>query len=299
MPGDYENKLKEFVEGKIFSRLSRPVRNRADAHCDACGSPEPRILFGLQENNSNRFFFVGAECMRRISQFGAVQRRFSKEDGRVAFEQEMTKRRHESHDAGIAHPCQEIQWGGFLPSGNGDKAHLKPLVALWETPESYLALVGISHQGTWIWGIAEASCFEEAWEVQGNRELVLNRVLRERSRAIRECVGLASEDASTQIKLLEEKRLDKPSGNGRPDWTRFWKTLRDMGLESNDVVSLIDGVTPRDWLTEHPDCSLDDLLETIKEKREAELAEYSTGYRADTAETASQNPGDVAQGVQQ
>lgn len=49
MSESYEKKLDEFVEGKTFSRLPRPVRDRADAWCDACGSLEPRLLFGLKE----------------------------------------------------------------------------------------------------------------------------------------------------------------------------------------------------------------------------------------------------------
>ncbi len=41
----YEQKLTLFVQGKRLLRLPRPVRDRADACCDACGSTQPRTLY--------------------------------------------------------------------------------------------------------------------------------------------------------------------------------------------------------------------------------------------------------------
>ena len=46
----YKDRINEFREGKPLIRLSHPVRDRADAICDACGSAEDtasaRITFG-------------------------------------------------------------------------------------------------------------------------------------------------------------------------------------------------------------------------------------------------------------
>ena len=193
MSDAYEKKLEQFVEGRIFARLRNHIRNKADAHCDACGSLEPSSLFGLKEENSNRLFFVGSECLRQISQRGTVRRQFCREDCQAAFEREMAQRKYEQCQENCSDntelPLQGIQRLDPLSHNydNGDSP--EPQVCLWETTESYLALVSVSHKGTWIWGIAEASRFEEVWECQGNGEFVLNRVPRERSRAIAECVG--------------------------------------------------------------------------------------------------------------
>ena len=40
----YEEKLIAFARGKKLLRLPRPLRNRADAFCDACGSTRPSRL---------------------------------------------------------------------------------------------------------------------------------------------------------------------------------------------------------------------------------------------------------------
>ena len=275
MSAAYERRLAEFSEGKTFTRLSRPVRNRADAHCDACGSLEPRILFGLKEKESDRYFFVGAECLRWISKRGLVERRYCKESAQVAFEHEMARRRCEDgHSAKIAQSLQEMQRFDFIPNSDPKSSSRQPQVCLWQTPESYLALVRISHQGTWVWGSAEAPRFEEVWEGHGNGEVVLKRIHRERPQAVAECAGAASEDALMKLKVVKGRRFRAPvpSGNGHHDWTRFWKTVRSFGLARDEVASFIDGLTPRDWLAEHPECSLDDLLVIVQKKRDPETS---------------------------
>src|SRR5207245_9684762 len=59
----YEERLSAFVEGKRLARLTRVVRDRPGAFCDACGSSLPRTLFGLKEVSSGRYFFVGQNCL--------------------------------------------------------------------------------------------------------------------------------------------------------------------------------------------------------------------------------------------
>ena len=70
----YERKLSEFSEGREFVRLTRPLRDRADASCDACGSTEPRTLYALKEEGTERFYFVGHHCLGELVRRGAVRR---------------------------------------------------------------------------------------------------------------------------------------------------------------------------------------------------------------------------------
>ena len=87
-----EQRLSEFAEEKRLLRLPRPVRDRADACCDACGSTQPRILYGLKDPDSGRYYFVGNTCLKELVKRGAVLRRFGNESGRVAYEAEMGRR---------------------------------------------------------------------------------------------------------------------------------------------------------------------------------------------------------------
>ncbi|MFC1999212.1 hypothetical protein ACFLXE_00450 [Chloroflexota bacterium] len=269
MSAGYEKKLEEFIEGKTFIRLSRPVRNRADAWCDACGSLEPHILFGLSDESTDRYFFVGAECLKEISQRGAIQRRYCRENAEVAFAQEMARRRLEGGPiGGSTWNVPEIRRLDTRSNDDADLAWLHPQVFFWETPESYLALVQVCYEGDWVWGGAEAPRFREVWERCGSGEVVLQRVPCERSQALEECVRRASDDVRYRLRDLRDKRTLVSPGNGHHDWTGFWEAMRDLGLEREDVVGLSDGLMPRDWLNEHPEASLEDLLRLVQSRYE-------------------------------
>jgi hypothetical protein len=147
MSGNYEKKLGEFVEGKTFSRLSLPLRNRADAWCDACGSLEPRLLFGLREEATERCFFVGAECLREIGRRGLVRRGFCHESPEAAFVQEMARRRLEERGtADTGQPVCEVPQYTTI-NGYADLVPIQPQVYFFEAAESYIALVQIWHCG--------------------------------------------------------------------------------------------------------------------------------------------------------
>jgi hypothetical protein len=72
----YEERLDAFARGRRFARMSRPVRNRADSWCDACGSVQARVLFGVQEEQSKAVYFVGEHCLQELAARGAIVRRF-------------------------------------------------------------------------------------------------------------------------------------------------------------------------------------------------------------------------------
>jgi hypothetical protein len=270
MWGTYEKKLGEFIEGKTFRRLSLPLRNRADAWCDACGSLEPRLLFGLREEATGRCFFVGAECLREIGRRGLVQRGFCPESADAAFVQEMARRRLQ--ERGTADTGQLVSQVPQYTTINGDAdlAPVQPQVYLFEAAESYIALVEVWHCGRWVWDSAEVPRFDDAWEGQGDGAVVLKQVLRDRSDALAECVRIAAEEVLGKLKMEGQAKLSAPSH--RDDWTGFWQAVRELGLEREQLVELIDGLMPRDWLRQHSESALEDLLKLVQQRLEQKLA---------------------------
>ena len=91
MMPSYDQKLAAFTEGKSLIRLPRPIRDRADASCDACGSNHPRTLYALRESVSDRYYFVGNTCLKELVKLGVIRRRFGKESGQSAYEKEMER----------------------------------------------------------------------------------------------------------------------------------------------------------------------------------------------------------------
>jgi hypothetical protein len=267
----YERKLDEFVEGKSFLRLRQAVRDRANGVCDACGSLEPRILYGLEEEGSDRCFFVGAECLRRISERGAVKRRYSRQSSRKAFEREMANRANGT--ACVIHGDVPTETGTSpeaVPLVDITSSSCRPQVCLWETHESYVALVSLFHRGRWVWGSGEAASYGTAWEAEGNGGMVLKRVVRDRHEAMAECVRAAADNAlanTTAVTSAQEGVLSTPK-NGHHDWTWFWKEIKELGLERDEVPGLLEGQMPREWLAAHPEETIEDLLGLIREKRE-------------------------------
>ena len=92
----YEEKLSEFSHGKRLQRLPRPVRDRAAACCDACGSPLPRTLYAIKDLESERYFFVGDTCLKELVRRGAVLRSYGRESGQKSFVSEMLIRAQEA-----------------------------------------------------------------------------------------------------------------------------------------------------------------------------------------------------------
>ncbi len=95
----YERGLVEFGQGKRLLRLPRPVRSRADASWDACGSSQPRTLYSLKDLESQRYYFVGDTCLTKLAKRGYVLKRYGREPGQKVYESEMALRTQESEEA--------------------------------------------------------------------------------------------------------------------------------------------------------------------------------------------------------
>ena len=166
----YEQRLAAFVKGRQFTRLSRPIRDRADAVCDACGSTQARTLFALKDEESGRYSFVGDTCLREMTRLGTILRRFGKEAAREAYEREMAQRaeeakatpatteeggRDEASNVGTPRPGDALpvadQAAERSPHSNGSviTPEVVPTVFILEAPTYYHALaLFLSSDGT-------------------------------------------------------------------------------------------------------------------------------------------------------
>jgi len=108
----YEERLRAFVEGKRLARLTRVVRDRPGAACDACGSTLPRTLFGLKDVSTGRYFFVGQNCLSWLMGRGSVARARYRQSAITAYELEMKTRLNGSNADVSASPLASRSSGG-------------------------------------------------------------------------------------------------------------------------------------------------------------------------------------------
>ncbi len=162
----YQQKLAAFTQEKNLLRLTRPIRNRADAFCDACGSTRPRTLCTLKDLESGRYYFAGANCLKELASQGVILRRFGKESGQAAYESEMQLRTEETQGESTPQKRQDtireqtpkaVSTGDSQPNtlSGGNTVH--PAVFMIQYPDHYSAFVSINADGgkTQGWGYAE------------------------------------------------------------------------------------------------------------------------------------------------
>ena len=82
----YEERLWLFAQGKRLRRFRGLLRAPRDTYCDACGSSLPSHLFGLRDMDGKHDYFVGANCMSRLSQMLVLERPFVRADIVAAYE---------------------------------------------------------------------------------------------------------------------------------------------------------------------------------------------------------------------
>ena len=219
----YEQKLAAFIEGKSLIRLPRPIRDRADVCCDACGSNHPRTLYALKESGSNRHYFVGNTCLKELVKLGVILRRFGRESGQTAYETEMKLRTagseeqsvHSSADpAGPADTRLDSVPTAFDPLV--PERILLPSVLILESPDHYQAVVSFfSSRGVaYGWGCAQEPRYTKALRQGGERGLVLEEVNEETPNAPGLCLTRAWEEAISHLDVSYRVSADR-NENGR------------------------------------------------------------------------------------
>ena len=220
----FEQKITEFAKGKRLLRLARPIRDRADAHCDACGSTQPRTLYALKDLASERHYFVGDTCLKELAKHGAVLRRYGRESGRAAYEIEIKLRAQGSEEqrapsaadsAGPSATTLDLEPAAGDARAAQARAERPLLVAvlLLEAPEFYQVLVSIpSASGPCrSWGYGQEARYEEVWRLGGEGGLILERVKEERLDAPSLCLTRAWKEALPHLARLD---LMQPFSNG-------------------------------------------------------------------------------------
>jgi len=110
MTTTYEERLYLFARGKRLRRFRGLLRAPRDTFCDACGSSQPSHLYGLRDMDTKNDYFVGANCMARLSQMLVLERPFVKADIVSAYSlarniPEKLKLPHQPNLEDPDHPC--------------------------------------------------------------------------------------------------------------------------------------------------------------------------------------------------
>ena len=246
----YEQKLAEFTEGKNLIRLPRPIRDRADVCCDACGSNHPRTLYALKESESNRHYFVGNTCLKELVKLGAILRKFGRESGQSVFEEEMKLRASDGLEPGGSNstvPSQlELPQPNLssaspdIPPADSSGQPLTPMVLILESPDHYQAVVSfISSQGVaYGWGSAREPRSTKHWRQGGERGLVLEEMKEENPFASRRCLTTAWHEAISQLDGALGLTDDMGGINRRADRAQFDRPfLTLLRLDSSCAAS--------------------------------------------------------------
>ena len=236
----YEHRLNQFAAGKRLLRLPRPVRDRADASCDACGSSLPRTLYAVKDLETLRYYFVGDNCLKQVAKRGAILRTYGRESGQKAYTTEMRLRAEDPEPAITSPRFVDLGAAALTPESTPEPAHhaarpvietpdLIPLVLIVETPDYYRAFVAIC--STWgisqSWGQAEERRHQEVWGISGDGGLVLEQVKEERLDAFGVCLTNAWEQAVAQFKGLKPTAANGPVGESFP---------RSLGPQLNQLL---------------------------------------------------------------
>ena len=256
----YEQKLAEFAQGKRLLRLARPIRDRADAFCDACGSTQPRTLYALADLDTERHYFVGDTCLKELAKRGAILR-YGRRSGREAFENEMKLRALEygadreggATANGTAPPKPDEQKSSVANTRSNsanDAQLLFPVILVIETAEEYQAYASafLAEDGTYSWGHAREARYQEVWRQVGEGGLVLEKDRVDRPDALNQCLTNAWKEAISQP---AESGVGTPrviDANGDDDSTSLPRPLRDLlkleaiaNLESHRRATLQNG----------------------------------------------------------
>ncbi len=210
----YEEKLGQFAEGKLLVRLQRPVRDIANATCDACGSTKPRILYGLKDEGADRYFFVGDTCLKELIRRGVVMRRFATLSAREAYHAEKLRRSTDANgqgegdsqpavkEKGSSHEHVTDQSAGPLVGDGSIDPFLVPVILVIKEDDDYRSLVCLqSHNGrVYTVGYGEAARYEEIWCRSEAGCIILEKRKRERSDALEKSVRKAWELPLADVK---------------------------------------------------------------------------------------------------
>ncbi len=212
----YEDRLRDFAEGKRLGRLAKAVRDPEDGMCDACGSTLPRTLFGLRETVSGRHYFVGQNCLAWLLETGLVARARYRHSAEVAYRREMEMRRN---GAGTAtdKPPSSTHHQGDLPQRRSDLRNLRRTILITETESHYEALVRLDDGHRRVSGRAQEPRWSQGWARRDGGVVLLKRVPRAKRSTIVICLLKAYRKARVAWRDGEARNGDERDSKVREE----------------------------------------------------------------------------------
>jgi len=204
-------------------------------------------LYALKDSESNRHFFVGNTCLKELVKLGVILRRFGKESGQAAYENEMKLRTaglEEQSDDPQADPAvrsnTQSDSDAITPVTIMEEPILLPSVLILESPSHYQAVVSfISSRGVTVgWGLAFEPRYTKTWRHGGERGLVIEEVNEESSNAHGICLTRAWEEAISHLDVSYRDSADRRENRRNGQGTKFWGPfLTLLRLDSAGAVS--------------------------------------------------------------
>jgi hypothetical protein len=212
----YEDRLRDFAEGKRLGRLAKAVRDPEDGMCDACGSTLPRTLFGLRDTVSGRHYFVGQNCLSWLLETGLVARARYRHSAEVAYRREMEMRRN---GAGTAtdQPPSSTHHQGDIPQRRLDLRNLRRTILIVETENHYEALVRLEDGRRRVSGRAQERRWSQGWARRDGGVVLLERVPRAKRNAVVLCLLKAYRKARAAWRDGEARNGNEPGNKMREE----------------------------------------------------------------------------------
>ncbi len=183
----YEDRLRDFAEGKRLGRLAKAVRDPEDGMCDACGSTLPRTLFGLRDTVSGRHYFVGQNCLAWLLETRLVAKARYRHSAEVAYRREMEMRRNGASTA-TDEPPSSTHDQGDIPQRRSDLRDLRRTILITETETHYEALVRLEDGRRRVSGRAQEPRWSRGWARRDGGVVLLERVPRAKRSAVIICL---------------------------------------------------------------------------------------------------------------
>ncbi len=212
----YEERLRDFAEGKRLGRLAKAVRDPDDGVCDACGSTLPRTLFGLRDTVSDRHYFVGQNCLAWLLETGLVARARYRHSAEVAYRREMEMRRNGTGaSADQLSPSSGDQ--GALPQRRFDLRNLRRTILIVETETHYEVLVRLEDGRRRVSGRAQEPRWSQAWARHDGGVVLMERVPSTKRNAVIICLLKAYRMARAAWREDGAQNGDEPGNKVREE----------------------------------------------------------------------------------
>ena len=178
----YQERLISFADGKYLGQLTGVVRGPGDAVCDACGSNMARTLFGLKDTMADRCYFVGQSCLGSLKASGLVARRRYRQTSRVAYRQEMERRKNGTGGSGEESPAGPAA-NGSTPRRTANLAGFRRTIVISETDSHYQTTVRLENGRRRYRGQAQVPRWRQDWARDDGGVVLLEPILRDRRSA--------------------------------------------------------------------------------------------------------------------